>query len=181
MGRSKGVGVVELKKIFSQKGRALEETLISRLDEDSARIYRFSVEASWIPLEVMASIYETAAGVLYPDEQDGLFKIGEAQAKNQLTGIYRIIMKIINVPYLIEKTAKLWKLYYDQGEAHTEKQESTNLAVMVVTGFPELPFPNRETTRGYVAGAIGLTGGKNVKVTGDYTNPLNWRWLMEWQ
>lgn len=176
----KAAAVIFLRELFKKAPREQEKAFLEQLSEEETVQYKNALPVSWLPVRSAASLLAKGARILYPGDPAPLQTFTKAEAENDLQGVYRVLLKVINIPALINQTAKLWEKYYKQGTARTEADLGTKRAVMFVEGFPEFPAELRETVTGYLYGALDLTGVKNVKITQDTSNPQSWKWIVTW-
>ncbi|MCK5242421.1 hypothetical protein KAR34_08210 [bacterium] len=181
MAKTKGGNIVFEREFLRKHGKETEQAFLEKLNAEEINIYQKTLPISWVPIEAAAKIFEMTAATLYPGDAQGLQYLGRAQAYDHLTGIYRIILRITTIPFLIEKTAKLWKNYHDQGRAWSGVGRNKNSAFMIVEDYPDLPETFREMLCGYIAGCMELTGARNVRVTRDNNNPDAWKWNIFWK
>lgn len=181
MAKFKGSGVVFLRTRIQAAGRAEEKALLAKLTPEEADAYTKAMAITWIPLDITAALFRKVAEVLYPGNPKGIFELGRGQARDNLSGIYKIILKLTTVPFLAGQSAKLWRTYYDFGNARTELNADLKKGVLIVENHPDLPKEIRELTRGYIAGAMELTKSEGIQVQSDESNPEAWKWIVHWK
>ena len=179
MGNYKGTGVVFMRSLFERHGRAVERQFLSKLTPQEVDIYKQTLEFHWIPIEVITRFFELAAPLLYPGDPTGLRRIGREMARDHLQGVYRIVLRVVTIEYIIEKAARLWRTYHQSGTTRMERS-GPHLLYFVVLGYPELPSSFRECTCGYIAGVLELAGAKDIRVIRSNENPNEWRWKLSW-
>jgi len=170
-----------LRKQFRERGEAVEKLFLDLLEKEAVLVYLSALSGTWVSLDLAEKIFHTAAQVLYPNEEKAMQRLGYERAKDNLTGIYRAVLRISTPTFVIGQTAKLWKLYYDKGEARSFIAKHRKYAEMYVEGYPELPEIFREITTGYIISALELTGVRNIKVHRDDSNPNAWKWYGTWE
>ena len=107
-------------------------------------------------------------------------RFGEINAEHDLKGVYKLFLRVSSVPFVIKQTARMWNTYHDTGEAFVLKGENAKEASLVIKNYPDLPKPIRESSAGYIVGALRLTGAKNVQVVHDESDPMAWTWTARW-
>jgi len=178
----KGAALVFIRMQFSQRDASLEKQFLQELSPDEQEIYHSCISSSWIPITIAQQLLEKSALFLYPDLDNPLQQLGFDRAQNHLTGIYRAILRISSPTFVIKQAAKIWTLYYDQGQAHTAFLKNQDYrAVMKVEDFPELPITFRDITSGYILGAVELTGAKDIRLVRDDADPSSWKWYGSWK
>ncbi|MCD4814735.1 hypothetical protein K8S19_13715 [bacterium] len=181
MADAKGTGVVFLKNKLKANNTDEEVVFISKLPEKIKNIYFKTLSISWIPVEYLAVMMETTAEIVYPDDQEALFKLGQDEASDNLNGVYKVMLKMTTVPFLVRQTAKLWRHYHAAGEASAAfDKNSDKQGYMMVRGYPEFPASMREVVRGYISGALALTRARNISVVLDELDPQCWKWHCKW-
>lgn len=179
MGNYKGTGVVFMRSLFKRHGAASERKFLAQLTPQETDIYKQTLEFHWIPIEVITRYFELAAPLLYPGDSQGLRRIGREMARDHLQGVYRIVLRVVTVEYIIEKAARLWRTYHQIGTTRMERPGERMLQ-FVVMGYPDLPAAFRECTCGYIAGVLELAGAKDIHVLKSNDNPEEWRWKLSW-
>jgi hypothetical protein len=177
----KGTTLVYLQQEFKRKGEAAEKKFLSRISPDEAKLYQSALPIAWFPLEPVTRILAAGAEVLFPGDAQGLRKLGHGMAQDNLTGIYKILIKLTTVPFLIAQVAKLWGTYHKQGRAYVIREGEAKRAVLVVEDYPEMPAKFRELNSGYIIGALELTNAKKVTVEHDGSDPEAWKWVGTWE
>lgn len=181
MAEVKAAGLIIVKKLFSEHGREMENKFLKSLEADELRHYKLAVPTYWLPLETAGRIYLKAVAVLYPqDRKYGLRTIGRRLALDNLQGVYRVLIKFTNVPFLVSRADQLWHTYHKQGHAYAEAVAGQKMVKFCVDGYPELPEHIRELLGGYIEGLAALTAIKVVQVERNDLNPNHWEWFITW-
>ncbi len=180
MPRSKGTNVVFLRKLMEKRGPTAEADFLARLEPEEKRIFATALPISWVPSEMVAHMLEVAAATLYPNDPLGLRWIGQDLARDNLSGIYKSLLRLTTITFVIGQCAKLWNIYQEQGRAHAEKDSQENRAVVVVEEYPDLPQAFHEEIAGYILGTAEFTGVRNIRVTPDLSQPQAWKWIVTW-
>jgi hypothetical protein len=180
MGEAKAAPVLFLKQEMQRRGEDLTAELMKRLAPEDAQAFEAALAVSWFPIEVITRIITTGVPLLYPGDRTGLRKFGFELAQDNLTGLYKVLVRMTTVPFLIAQVAKLWNNYHRQGKTWAGHDLNARTAFMVVGEYPELTEGYREHLTGYVHGALSLTRVENVQVTHDARDANAWRWDAEW-
>ncbi len=173
--------VVNIREIVRRKGEEVEQAVLAKLSPEAAQIYQTTMPTKKIPIEIAVQVYEAAASVLYPGNPWGKQELARLNARKDITGIYRIILQIVNTPMVIKKASQLWKLYHEKGQAFAEKSGEDKVIYFTVEDYPELPQTFREILCGYIQGLAELTGAKNIRVIHDNTDPNAWKWKITYE
>lgn len=179
MGNYKGTGVVFMQSLLKRHGSAIEQKFLAQLNAKERDYFRQTLEFHWIPIEIITRFFELAAPLLYPGDTSGLRRIGREMARDHLQGVYRIVLRVVTIEYIIEKAARLWRTYHQVGTTRMERIGDHQLH-FVVLGYPDLPSAFRECTSGYIAGVLELAGAKDIHIVRTNDNQQEWRWKMAW-
>lgn len=175
----KGSGIVFARELAERAAK--RELVESLLEGDNRSVYANTLPVTMVPVDQAAAIFAATAQALYPGDAEGFRKIGMAMARDHLNSLYRIILKISTIPYIIKQTAKLWHIYYTDGKPHSEPHAKEKRVDLVIEEFAHMPEPNREVTAGWVTAGIQIGGAKDVVVKADYSNSAAWRWEITWR
>jgi uncharacterized protein (TIGR02265 family) len=168
---SKGTNLTSVRKLLRAAGDVIEKEFLRGLPADVAEVYQTAQAMSRVPVDKLSLIFEQAAVLLYPGRGDALRRLGRDIAIDNLTGVYKLLLKVVTVPFVISQVGKLWSTYNDEGEATVEQSADGQSAVINVRGAFDYPVPYREQTAGYIAGGAELCGAKNVRVEISTTAP----------
>jgi len=179
MARYKAALILLIRKMFSQKGRRVEDAFLEQLTPEETDAYISAIPLTWLPDVQAASILQKAAKVLFPDEKNPLFKLGREEAIDNLRGVYKVFAKIASVPMITQQVAKIWRVYHDQGKAWATLTEDQTEGMVVVEGYPEFPPASRVIFAGFISGALEVAGAKDTSVRADVTDPGAWKWSVQ--
>jgi hypothetical protein len=180
MANYKGVSIVFVRKQIQAAGADVEQQLLQRLDPTEQDSYWHTLSSLWLPIPIAQNIIENAVALLYPASSQGFEKLGAARAQDNLNGIYKTLLRVSTVAFVMSQAAKFWSVSYDQGNARAEKVPNHNQGSFIVTGYPELPECFRRLTTGYIGQTLRMTPAKNITVKHDPTNASEWRWNAQW-
>jgi len=180
MGNFKGASVLFIRKMLKEKSPEMENVFISKLSHEEQILYSKCLAFTWVPIEIGTKFYEVAASLLFPNEPNALVKIGKQQAKDDLSGIYKILVRFATIPYVIKQSAEFWKTYHETGQAKAAFVENKKECRFIVEQYPNLPERFREVIQVYIEGVIELTGGKMVTVKKAEANNNGWEWFVTW-
>jgi hypothetical protein len=181
MATTKAAGVMFLRKLLAEHGEKAEHAFLAALKPAEVKLFQTALPVTRLELPFMARFYQTATDILYPGDPLGLWKIGHAMAKDNLSGIYKFLIMFATVPYLAKQVASIWNTYYDTGKAHAELTKDQKASTVCVDDFPSLPAEIRTLTTGFIHGTVEFTSVKSVQVTLDESSPNAWKWLVSWQ
>jgi hypothetical protein len=177
----KGAAIVFTRDCLEKLSQEQQKAFFSVLPRESVLAFKAIMPIHWMPLLMAAQIMEAAAPILYPSAANPLYQLGHAMARNTLTGIYKILLRITTVSYVLGQGTKIWRTLNNKGRIWVERAEDKNQAVFCVADYPELPDNFRKVITGYIAGGWELTGSKNILVTEHFENSSQWRWEFTWE
>jgi hypothetical protein len=177
----KGTAITFLRGLLSEQPESVRTAFESALSSEDIEQLSSVLAISNVPIAYATRLYMAAAPALYPDEvvEIGLRRIGRALAYDNLSGIYRLVLKVLTVRMLIEQCARLWRTYHSAGKASTRRLSDTHYLFLVVD-CPDLPERYRELVCGYIEGAVAQAGGKEPRVT-KAGKPSEWSWDVTWR
>jgi hypothetical protein len=178
--KSKGTEIVTLRKIVHARGEPFAASFRDALTPGSRQVFDGVTAMSWVPVEDFSRLLAETAAALFPGEKDGLQRLGQAIARDNLTGIYKILLKVTTVPFVLTQVSKLWTTYNDTGKARVLQDGRPHRAEIIVEEFPGLPLPLAAETAGFMAGACEVCGGQGVRVEYDSPSPSTHRWTCTW-
>lgn len=128
--------------------------------------------SAWLPSRVFFTMLDIAGQKLMRNDPQRAFELGRQQMRRDLTGIYRIFIRIASPQYVIERAAKIWGTYTrNAGEFRVVEKGDRNTTAECAG----IPFPSPfywSYLRGCVHGSLELTGVKGLDVSivegGDY-------------
>ncbi len=132
--------------------------------ETASIVTQRRLASEWLPVEAVAPLYETALKMLFNDDANILYEVGRQQLRNDLSGIYRVFLRVASPHYVADKTAQIYSVYAQHCgtlEVIERAEHSLEIAMM------NRPFSSHaffETLRGSIAGVLELTGVKDVVV-----------------
>ncbi|HEX7665300.1 MAG TPA: DUF2378 family protein [Polyangiaceae bacterium] len=163
--------------------RDLEARFTEELNDAAAK-ERFdsALATDWVPVGDMDRFMRTAAPLLYPGKVGALRLLGRDVAQDHLPTVYKILIRVASVQFVIEQAARIFKTYNSTGDAHTEKRPGVKNSVdLVITDYPEMNGPLRESGAGFIIGTLELVGAKDVRVIIDDANPRRWVFHVTWR
>lgn len=179
MFKTKGTDVVALRRIFKERGAGPEQVFLSRLPPDLLDLYRCSLAFVWNDVDLQVALYRAAAEVLFPNDREGLKRLGWEMARRSYSGIYKILLRLPSTRFVMDQAAKLWTTYFERGRA-TVEEAGRGRAVFVLRGYPELAADMRQIVRGNITAAAETTGARNVRVVHVDADPQAWKWVIQW-
>lgn len=178
MAKYKGTGIVFMRTWLQEKG--LETPFLENLSKEEADVYQKTMNVSWVPIGIVDTFFDKSARLLFPElkPEEALREFGIALAKDNINGIYKIMVKILSLEYFMKQAARLWRTYHDSGEAHIERISETEIA-FVVENYGSMPISFCESTTGYIQGLGMLSGLKKTEVHNKII-PDGMKWFIQY-
>ncbi|MCD4814731.1 hypothetical protein K8S19_13695 [bacterium] len=176
----KAITVVFIRDRMGKVDSETRNTFYAKLSRQEKDSLKKSLAFTKIPVALAVKVYDAAASVLHPGKLDGAHLLGRALAQDNLTGIYKVLLRFVSIPFLIKQSAKIWDTYHEFGIARCARVKNENEIVLIIEDYPDMPKTIREGTTGYIEGALELTGGTNIHVELDDTNCHLWKWRVTW-
>lgn len=182
MAKSKGSNLLFIREEFKRRGKELEDSFIATLTPEEAGHYKSSLAFDWVPVTVLASMWEKAAKLFYPgDTKSSLRKLGAESMRCHLKGIYKVAMHFTGIPFVMEKSASVWGTYHDTGTAKCEKRDNKKEFAFVVSNYPDLPGALKETVAGSTEAIVESGGGKSSRVVYNQRPDGTHEWIASWE
>lgn len=167
----KGTAVLDtLEAIKARAGKAELEKIISHLDQETQEIFRRPISpSSWYSCNAFsrfleADIQETAGG----NEQE-LVKRSEAVIEKQLSGIYKMFVRLGSPEFVIRRIAAVHSTYFD-GVQIIPEMKGPNAATIQYVGFSRNHRIIGFVILGFFRKALEISGAKKVDV--HFTLPI---------
>ena len=118
----------------------------------------------WVPLEHANLLYVSALADLFGGDTEKIFEAGRLQLRNDLTGIYRVFLRVASPAFVAERAGAIYSVYarncgtlsvVDRGEHFLDVK------------LEHRPFPSEaffHSLRGSIHGALELTGVNDLHV-----------------
>jgi hypothetical protein len=160
-------------------GTEAEAALLERLSPDQRACWETLTATQWVPMQTAEALLGESAPILYPHDVDPSRTLGAALASEMMGGIYRYVLRVVSVPFLIGQTATVWSRFQDTGAASTEQLTPAS-ARLVVRQHPTLPPHVRRTITGWLEESIRKTGARSVRAE-ERGGPAQWEWVCHWR
>lgn len=179
MAEYKGSSIVLLKQLLESKGPQAKKAFLNSLTPEQGLLFQTVIPAAWVPIDQAQLFIEKLAPILYPNDPDGFFKLGEVRAQDTVKGIYKMLFKVLSTEAIVDASYRLWPMLHSHGTASVSR--SGKEATFSVTGYPQLPRCFRLMMSGFIHGCLTLGKAKNIKLKLIETDPANWRWSGTWE
>lgn len=181
MASIKGTALIYLRKAIKEKGNDFQDKYVASLSEPEKNAFKSALAFSWVPLSVVAGLYEKGAAMLYGGERtQALRRLGNDGGRDDTRGVYRVAMRFASVEFLMEQAAKVWGTYFDGGTVSTQRRGKGDFVIELdgLSGFPE---PMRYTVEGTMESIVESAGAKKARVRYQSAGANTHRWVVSWE
>ena len=161
----KGTVVLDtLKAIEARTGKAELEKIISHLDPETREIFQRPVSpSSWYSCDAFArfleaDIRETAGG-----NEEELVRRAEAVIEKQLSGIYKMFVRLGSPEFVIRRIAAVHSTYFD-GVQIIPEMKGPNGSTIQYVGFSRNHRIMGFVILGFFRKALEISGAKKIDV-----------------
>jgi hypothetical protein len=133
--------------------------------ECAALIRQPPLAVSWLPLAHVAPVHPVAFEHLFAREPAKMCELGRLQLRADMTGIYRLAMRIASPAYIAERTSKIYAMYARGCGTVRVVVDQPGRIDLLVEGRPLASSAFYHYLRGTMLGVIELTGVKRVSST----------------
>ncbi len=127
-------------------------------------IERPRLPQSWVPLADINPLWTESLTGLFHGELHKLFELGRLQLRADMSGIYRVFLRVASPGFVADRAAAIYGVYGQNCGALSVVARTSSSLDIAVTQRP-LPSPAvYEYLRGSIAGALELTGISNLQV-----------------
>jgi hypothetical protein len=178
MAQSKGTNIVTVRKLVDAAGA--EPRVLAALRSDDVDIYRTTQAMSWVDIHAVARIFDAVAVALFPDDARRLRRLGRSIAEDNMRGMYRLILRVVSIPFAIGQSARIWSTYNDTGQVRVEREDGQPRLRLQVSDYPDFPDSALEETAGYVEGLALLCGARSADVQSWREGDRTVGWTVQW-
>jgi hypothetical protein len=178
----KGSAMLFAREQAKKRGPEFTQTLLNRLNEEEKKVFESALAFSWIPISVATCIWEKAAQALFPGERSSsLRQFGKASMLCNISGVYKVAMKITSISFAMEQVARVWSTLNNTGEAKCVKNTGNPKELeFIVNNYPDMPDAYKQTLAGSTEAVLETAGAKNVRVTYKSDNATTHHWIAMW-
>lgn len=177
--RIKGTDIVTLRKLFADRPPSDLARFLQSLAPEDREGYEGALHFHWLPADRVTRIFVAAAPLFFPSSPRALQQLGQLLATRSFSSVYKLILSVPSLPFVVRRASMVWSWYHDLGEASIE-DTSDRALTLVVRGTPRLPEAMRELIAGHLLALAEATHTPNAKVTLFSDDPNAWRWRIRW-
>ena len=159
-GRSIGEYLNTIKDLFGADARRkVEEKLPA---ETLAIAADKALQKKWVDIAHLEAVYQAMIDELFDGDVSRVEEVGRHKVRNDISGPFRVFLKVVSPQYLASHFESFWRLYNDTGSVKLLEQGKKSAHGAV---YFEKPHPAfwRDILGGF-AGALEAAGAENVKV-----------------
>lgn len=126
----KGVAALNLadfvKAKFGPDGFA---RLLAGLPPEQAQRLQAPIATEWFPLALHALTLQKMADLFWAGDATKAEAVGVDNLQKSVTGVYRVIVRMLDPEFLIRKSARLWTTFVDTGAMEVDRLADKRLRV----------------------------------------------------
>jgi hypothetical protein len=181
MGDYKGSSIVLLNKLLADRGPQAKQTFLDSLTVEERRCFNSVAPSSWVPIPLAEGVMSKAVAVLYPNDPQGFFKLGESRAQYTLQGLYSMIFNVLSTEAIVDASYRLWPMLHNRGVASVERKPGSKEATFSISGYPDLPKSFRLMLEGFFFGCFKIGKARNLQMQRIEDDPNLWKWKGTWE
>ncbi|MEW6517556.1 MAG: hypothetical protein AB1439_11720 [candidate division FCPU426 bacterium] len=185
----KGAPFVSMRELIRARGPEFEQVFLEKLLPKEKEVYLNALAVTRVEDDTSSgekSIFYVAARMLFPEAAKPVRELGKAIANCEIKGVYRIFFRMASMEFVLNRVAKIWRQYNDQGVAVIENYKMENRFMtcdFVVRDFPEFSEVRKEYLAGYFTALVEYARGKilAIETPRDYHLKQESRWRVKAQ
>ena len=162
----KGSGITALTNFVEDRfGEAALEAWIETLSDNQQPVLRSAFASSWYDyVEMYLEPMRLMCEHFFSDNTtEGARALGLSAAETQLTGVYRILLKLGSPNMMISAAGKTWIMLHSAGKLVPVVNEKGN-ATIRTKDIPEFNSLVAEVTAAWMEKALEMAGGNDARV-----------------
>jgi predicted hydrocarbon binding protein len=169
----KGAPVIaDIAYIRTRHGDEGLDRVFAEMPEDYAAICRKTLlPGSWYTMDFRISILLAVDKVFAKGDPDYYFKLGRHQAEHNLNTVYKAFSRVMGDSATARMSRVFWSQIYKTSYIETSVGKSS--FEMEIFEYPKIGEYNCHVVRGYIHGALELTGSKKMNVRSSEPQCLN--------
>lgn len=167
MGKTKGLTASNyLEYIRSQASPAQLEEIRTRMTPESREelMERAILPISWVEYAAVIDLLNAADVVLGSGDRQLLRELSARNQRENLHGVYRAMLRLLSIPFLIEQGSRLWRKYHACGSMRVQRLSGNgSQAVRVLlVDYPSIPEGHEAEIEGAFQSLVTMAGAKWV-------------------
>lgn len=140
-----------------------QQVLDGLLPATKKALERPVIASQWYPYAVFLDLVRTVDQVAGKGDLNLCEAMGDFAARNDITGIFKIMMSILTPRLMLQRGHMIWTKYCDTGRFVTEKAANNEFAVRLLE-FPQIDLAHCRLILGWLRRWSSLTGVSSVEV-----------------
>jgi hypothetical protein len=170
--------------IDGQSGAATRERVLARLQsDDRALLSGMLLPIAWYPLAPFPRLLRAMEAELGRGDFALITERGRWAAVHDMTTVHKLLLKLVNTQWLVEKGMRLWPNFHSTGRWEASP-DGDHGARAVLTDLGVVDEAICATLKGWLLGLLGLTGAKNATTqhtTCRARGDTSCTWQMSWR
>jgi len=148
--------------VKERSGEQIYNNIIDQLDEQSKKIFEQNILAtSWYPLDSFVKFLELDIQLTAYGDKKQLIRRSEAVVEKQLTGIYKLFVKLGSPEFVLNRISIIHKSYF-KGVSIDIQMEGANTAILRYSGFEKQHELIGLVIIGFFKKALEISGANGV-------------------
>jgi hypothetical protein len=183
--KTKGTGIVILRKLFETQPPERLELFLSKLTPAQQHLFKSVMPVHWVELtDEVGGLFDQCAQVLFPQEKEPSVSLGLACAKLGISFFYKMFFLVLTPQFVFGEVAAYWRLFWDVGKAEVAREArlaSENVYIFRIKDFIPMNQGWKQYMNGYIRGFGEMAGAKNLKVVLITDQPELLEWRVTWK
>ena len=162
----KGTEIISLKMfVESRFGEDGFAKWLAALDEETQYVVQFAMASSWYPAEQMFAVPgRRMCELFFPDDlEEGAREWGRAGADRELTGVYRLLVRVGSTNMMLSTAADKWPMFYNTATLRPVVNEKHH-ALLRLEGSPVSDILWANAVAGWLERALAMSGVRDARV-----------------
>lgn len=161
---TKGVGFTNVKAFTERRfGDDAWERLVSAMDEADREELRAVISMGWYPLALYARLIRALDRMFGAGDLALIAELGRFEAERDLTTIHRVLLRLANPAFIVEKTGEYWQRFHDTGRWDIRRRSPTSFTG-TLSGWGYVDEALCLELESYMVRCLELVGAKNVSM-----------------
>ncbi len=159
--------VYESTRLFceTQLGEGATERILAELPKSDADALRSSTTLEWCPVEPVLAFHHAMERVYGTGDLSLCIKAGRFSAGWAFNTVLKVFLRFRSPRWLVDRATTVWGRYHDTGRWEIEEAVQKNRVVAHLYDFGVRDPAFCARLRGWLAGAVTLTGGSDPSVS----------------
>ncbi len=137
--------------------------ILAELVAEDRRVLEGVVPVGWYPLDLYARLINALDRIHGAGDLTMVVQLGRYEAERDLTTIHRVLLRLANPAFMLDKTAEYWRRYHDTGEWTIERL-ATNRVRAHLDDWGIVDAASCRELVGYLQRTWELLGARHVRL-----------------